>query len=242
MANKIFSILLLEIILGLITSGAIIPTQAEPEWTVRIDGAVSKPTTLNIAQIMEMPSKTVSAELYCYGNYVTSGNWTGVNLSFILEYVEADQNAMSLSFSATDNYNRQISISEATQDNVILAYELNGEPLSEILRLVLPGSNGEFWVAMINYITVSANSAPSTNSGSGVNLPTLTPRNPTPQPSPTITPTPTSAPADSPYPTPTTTPSPTTTPIPPLQTSPTLFYEAGIGTILILIIIGSLLN
>lgn len=236
--NKIFSILLLEIILGLITSGAIIPTQAEPEWIVRIDGAVSKPITLNIAQIMEMPSKTVYAELYCYGNYVTGGNWTGVNLSFILEYVEADQNAMSLSFSATDDYARQISISEATQDNVVLAYELNGELLSETLRLVLPGSNGDFWVAMINHITVSADSAPSTNSGSGVNLPTLTPGNQTPQPSPTISPTPTSAPSESPYPTPTATPSPTTIPTPSPKTSPTVLYEAGAGTVLILIIIG----
>jgi DMSO/TMAO reductase YedYZ molybdopterin-dependent catalytic subunit len=61
--NKIFLILLFEIILGLITSGTILPTQAKPEWTVKIDGAVSNPTTLNITQIMEMPSKTVYAEL-----------------------------------------------------------------------------------------------------------------------------------------------------------------------------------
>jgi len=236
--NKIFLILLLEIILGLITSGAIIPAQAEPEWTVRIDGAVSNPTTLNITQIMEMPSKTVYAQLYCYGNYVTSGYWTGVNLSFILEYVKANQNAMSLIFSATDGYTKQILISEATQDNVVLAYELDGNLLGETLRLVLPASNGEFWVAMINHIYVSVNSVPYPSSGSGVNLPTLNPSNPTPQPSPTITPPPTSAPADSPYPTPTTTPSPTTTPPPPPQTSPTLLYEAGAGTILILIIIG----
>ena len=238
MTNKIFLILLLGIILGLITSVAIIPAQAEPEWTVRIDGAVSNPTTFNITQIMEMPSKTVYAELYCYGNYVTSGYWTGVNLSFILEYVEANQNAMSLRFSATDGYARQILISEATQDNVVLAYELNGNLLSETLRLVLPDSNGEFWVAMINHISVSANSVPYPSSGSGLNLPTLNRGNPTPQPSPTITPTPTSAPADSPYSIPITTPSPTTTPPPSQQTSPTLLYEAGAGTILSLIIIG----
>jgi hypothetical protein len=119
---------------------------------------------------------------------------------------------------------------------VVLAYEFNGEPLSETIRLVLPDSNGDFWVAEINHITVSANSVVSTYSGSSVNLPTLDPGNLTPQPSPTITPSPSSAPAESPYPTPTTTPSPTTTPPP--QTSPTLLYEAGAGTILILMIIG----
>jgi hypothetical protein len=233
--KRISLILLLEITLGLITSGAVIPALAEPEWTVTIDGNVFNPTTLSITQLMAMPSKTVYAELYCYGAYVTAGNWTGVKLNVLLEYVEADPNAMSLGFSATDGYNREISITEATQDNVILAYEINGVPLSETLRLVLPGSNGEFWVAMINHVTVSTNSASYPLSGTGVNLPTL---NPTPQPSPTITPTPTPTPVDSPLPTPTTTPKPTITATPPPQASPILLYEAGAGTIVILLIIG----
>lgn len=235
MTKRIILILLLEITLGLITSGSIIPALAEPEWTVTIDGDVSNSTTLNITQLMAMPSKTVYAELYCYGAYVTAGNWTGVKLSLLLEYVEADSNAMSLGFSATDGYNREISITEATQENSVLAYEINGVPLSETLRLVLPGSNGEFWVAMINHITVSTNSAPYTYSGTGVNLPTL---NPTPPPSTTITPTPTPTPVDSPSPTPTITPTPTTTSTPSPQTSPILLYEAGAGTVLILVVIG----
>jgi DMSO/TMAO reductase YedYZ molybdopterin-dependent catalytic subunit len=142
---------------------------------------------------------------------VTAGNWTGVTLSLLLDSVELDQNAMSLGFSATDGYNRAISIAEATQENVIVAYEFNGSPLPETLRLVLPGANGEFWVAMINHIVVSTNSTPHTFSTSGVNLPTVIPQSPTPAPTPA--PTPLASPSPSP---------PLTSPITP---TPTPFQE-----------------
>jgi DMSO/TMAO reductase YedYZ molybdopterin-dependent catalytic subunit len=236
--KKIFSMSILGILLGLVTSGAIISVNGAPEWTLEIDGAVSNSTTLSITEVMAMPSSTVYAELYCYGAFVTGGNWTGVSLNSILEFVESDQNAMSLVFSAADGYNKAISITDLMREDVIFAYEFNGVPLPETLRLVLPGSNGEFWVAMIDHISVSTNSAPYTHSGSGVNLPTLIPQSPTPQPTPTATPTPTVAPTDSPSPAPTTTPQPTTTSTPPPQTSSIFFYEAGTGTILLLIIVG----
>ena len=205
MKKKIFAMLLLELVLGLVASVAIIPIKGEPEWTLKIDGAVSNPKTLNITQIMSMPNSTVYAELYCYGAFVTGGNWTGVNLRLLIDLVEADQNAMSIGFSATDGYNRVIPIAEATQENVIVSYEFNGSPLPETLRLVLPGANGEFWVAMINHIVVSTNSAPHIYSGSGVNLPALVPQSPTPAPALT----PLTSPSPNPFPTPHTTPTPT---------------------------------
>ena len=115
---------------------------------------------------------------------------------------------MSLGFSATDGYNKTISIAEATQENVIVAYEFNGSPLPETLRLVLPDANGEFWVAMINHIRISTNSASNNFSGSGVNLPTVIPQSP--KPSSTQSPTPLASP--SPNPSPTSPINPTSTP------------------------------
>jgi hypothetical protein len=206
--KKIFSMLLLETIAGLVASGAVIPVQGPLEWTVKINGAVSNPTTLNLTQVMVLPNSTVYAELFCYGAYVTGGNWTGVNLRYVLDLAQLEQNADSLIFSASDGYNKAISISEAMQENVIIAYEFNENPLSETLRLVIPGANGEFWVAMINHIEASTNSITSIYSGSHVSLPTVIPESPTPQPPLEATPTPT--PTFSPKPTST----PQQTPIP----------------------------
>lgn len=219
MKRQITSMLLLETTLGLIASGAIIPIQGATLWTVKIDGAVSNPTTLNITQIMAMPNNTIYAELFCYGAYITSGNWTGVTLSYMFEIVEPDQNAKSLCFSATDGYNKAISISEAIQEHVIIAYQFNAKPLPETLRLVIPNANGEFWVSMINHITVSTKPAEKIFSGSGVNPPTAIPQYQMPQPSLKVTPTPTPSfspkPTSSPKPTPT--PSQETTSLPEYQ-------------------------
>jgi DMSO/TMAO reductase YedYZ molybdopterin-dependent catalytic subunit len=46
-------------------------------------------------------------------------------------------------------------INMAMRQDIIVAYELNGSPLSETLRLVVPGANGNGWISMITSITMS---------------------------------------------------------------------------------------
>jgi len=46
-----------------------------------------------------------------------------------------------------------VDISTALCEDVIIAYELNGQSLPEILRLVLPYENGDKWIALITKIS-----------------------------------------------------------------------------------------
>lgn len=91
----------------------------------------------------------------------------------------------------------------------IIAYQKDGEPLSEGLRLVLPGYNGASWIAQIVSITMSSKEAvtPPAASGPGArgnlieniieNRQTLPTPTFTPQPKPNIsTPNPTAPPAN----------------------------------------------
>jgi DMSO/TMAO reductase YedYZ molybdopterin-dependent catalytic subunit len=157
---------------------------------------------------MAMPRSTVYGEIYCYGRFVTGGNWTGVSLRFLLESVAFDQNAGSVAFYAEDGYTIDISIQEAMRPDVIIAYELDGQPLSETLRLVLPGQNGNRWIAQINQITVSMAAASSQPSAASAELAPVGQQSPTPQPTPT--PTPQTTP--SPSPTPSSSPTPSVSP------------------------------
>jgi outer membrane biosynthesis protein TonB len=50
----------------------------------------------------------------------------------------------------------EIPLQVAIQPSVIIAYEVDGLPLSEMLRLVLPGENGNQWIALITSISMSA--------------------------------------------------------------------------------------
>ena len=237
MKKKIFLTLLLVITLGFIIFRAAFPVEGASEWTLTIDGAVSYPTVLTLNEFMAMPNSTVYAELYCYGAFVTGGNWTGISLSFLLETVELDQSAVSLGFYATDGYGKEIPLTDVLREDVIIAYELNGFPLSETLRLVLPGVNGEYWVAMIDHITVSTSSVSPIQSATstGPNLQPSWQQSQTPQPTSTPAPTPVPTPTPQPTPSPSATPSPS---LPPTDSDPEPFPLTWTVTAIAALVVG----
>jgi DMSO/TMAO reductase YedYZ molybdopterin-dependent catalytic subunit len=185
-----------------IISALIAPIEASSEWTLSVEGAVTNPFSLTMSELKAQPRTTIYGKIYCYGVFVIAGNWTGVNLRLLLEKAEVDQGAQSVDFYAVDGYSKDISLTDAVRDDVIIAYEMNGQPLNETLRLVVPGANGDRWVSMINKITVSTNLVSYTQSGP---LTDFSPRTfgltPAPLPSPLIQPSPTPPVSPSPQPT-----------------------------------------
>jgi DMSO/TMAO reductase YedYZ molybdopterin-dependent catalytic subunit len=134
------------------------PTEAgtaDSEWMLVVDGAVNQPLNLTLSDLAAMPRSTVYADLYCLESLVAAGNWTGVKLGYLLETAGLQNGAAGIGFFASDGYNTLLDISEAFSDYTIIAYELNGQPLYEHLRLVLPGKNGDQWIAWVTQITVS---------------------------------------------------------------------------------------
>ncbi len=166
-------------------------------WTLQVTGAVFNPLTLSLADLAAMPQTTVHADLICVGTLITSGNWGGVSLSYILQQAEVNE-AVSVVFQAADGYSNAISIGTAFQPDVIIATQKDGQPLTEVLRLVLPGTNGNLWVALITQIVLSATPVEP----QGMPLNKLLP-SPSPSPTPKQMPTP---PAPSPSASPTTQP------------------------------------
>lgn len=124
------------------------------EWRLLVNGSVYHTLNLTFNELVAMPNTTEYAELYCEDQFVASGKWTGVRLGFVLEKAGLYQQADTVKFYAQDGYSTRISITEANRGDVILAYEKDGEPLSEKLRLVVPGANGAIWISMIIEITV----------------------------------------------------------------------------------------
>ncbi len=173
-------------------------------------------TTYNFTyqQLAEMPKTIEFAALYCYGNILGSGEWGGVQLSYLLNQTNIDSDVHSILFIASDQYKVMIPIEVAQAPQTIIAYEIDGVPLTDGLRLILPGYNGASWISQIVSITMSyvevatpdsitldgsmARSVLSSITGQGaVPTPTYTP--PTATTKPTTTPnTPTATPTVSP--------------------------------------------
>jgi len=125
------------------------------ELRLVVDGSVKHPLNLTIDEIAAMPKTTVNARLYCVGTpdrLLDNGNWTGVRLAFLLENAGLSPDAIKVAFYAEDGYITDLTVTEAEQENIILAYEKDGKPLPENLRVVVPGKWGYKWISQVNHI------------------------------------------------------------------------------------------
>lgn len=149
-----------------------VPFVDERDWRLRVDGDVTTPLELAIADLRAMPAVTRSVTLECAGNgralleprpasvpwlleAVGTGRWTGALLSAVLDAAGLGADAVELVFTGADRgveagaeqpYQRSMTIADATTTEAVLAYELNGMPLplqhGFPLRLLVPGWYG----------------------------------------------------------------------------------------------------
>ncbi len=179
------------------------PTSLYPNWGLVIDGAVSHALSLSVNDLAAMPKTEVYGAIYCDNVLVTQGTWGGVQVSALLNQAGLLTGASNLEFQAYDGYTIKAAVSY--QQRLMIAYELDGQPLNETLRLVAPGYPGNYWISQITEIKVTS----SKNYDIGPWSPTPPPRTP----KPTMPPPPTKAPTPTPTQQPSPTPEPTETPV-----------------------------
>ena len=135
-----------------------------------VGGEVANPLNLSLEDIKAMPVTSEIVRLTCvaykYGSKTLTGvaNWTGVRLSHILSLAQINYYSVKdISFHTSDlspeGYSTSLSLEEVFWKDVILAYEMNGEPLPKNhgfpLRLVCPRFYGYKWIKWIAYINVT---------------------------------------------------------------------------------------
>lgn len=169
---------------GLLLFSSLTAVFADSQWTVTVGGAVNNALSLTLDDLAAMPKSTVYGELYCLGQFVDKGYWTGVRLGLLLEQAGYNQGTESVDFYAQDGYQTNLPIETAMRQDVIVAYEKDGQPLTETLRLVIPGAGGNLWIALITSISVSMSPSPPLPTDPEQTL------KPTPTPTPTQPPTP----------------------------------------------------
>jgi len=120
-----------------------------------VRGLVQNPLNLTMNEIQTMPKTTVNEKLICVdfpGKPIADGNWTGVKLAYLLQQAQVSETAIKIAFYADDGYTTDLTVQDATAENIIIAYELNGQPLAEGLRLVVPGRWGYKWISHLTTI------------------------------------------------------------------------------------------
>ncbi len=153
-------------------------------YRLSVSGMVETPLSLTLAQIQALPSRSLLSPMECAGNgrlfmepkpagtpwelgAISMAEWTGTPLRQVLAQAGVKDDAVDLLFTGADsgvveqkaiNYQRSLSVNQASNPDVMLVWAMNGEPLTANhgypLRLFVPGWYGMAAVKWLQSIEV----------------------------------------------------------------------------------------
>jgi DMSO/TMAO reductase YedYZ molybdopterin-dependent catalytic subunit len=164
---------------------AVIPRLDPQTWRVQVGGAsVQRPLAMSLRELRRaFPVVSLAAINQCSGNRrglfsprvpgVQWGNgamgnalWTGVRLRDVLRRAGVAFDALEVVFNGADsavlpstpNFVKSLPIERALDENTLIAFEMNGEPLPHWngapARLIVPGWTGTYWMKHLTDIRV----------------------------------------------------------------------------------------
>jgi DMSO/TMAO reductase YedYZ molybdopterin-dependent catalytic subunit len=149
-----------------------VPSITDDGWQLSIGGKVARPMALSIADLKQLPARTLRVTMECAGNgrgllrprypsmpwlheAVGTAEWTGTALRHVLERAQLKDDVLEVAFVGADrgfdrgvehNFGRSLSRELALSEHVLLAWAMNGHPLppqhGHPLRLIVPGWYG----------------------------------------------------------------------------------------------------
>ena len=134
-------------------------------WRLRLFGLVAEEATLDWDQLMSLPSVTIDAEFHCVTQWSRLQNtWEGVLFSELTRLVAPSPEAKYVMAHCYGGYTTNVSLDVLRDDDVLLAYRHDGEPLPPDhggpLRLVVPKRYGWKSAKWVNGLEFMAEDAP----------------------------------------------------------------------------------
>lgn len=152
-------------------------------WRLRVGGNTERELLLSMEDIKKLEKVVYTAVIQCSGNgrsffepRVPGGQWGngamgnctwgGVRLRDILNMTGIKQGSIEVAFDGLDSvvmpsvpdFIKSLPIDKALEEDIILAYEINGKPLPMLngfpLRLIVPGWYATYWVKSLTEIKV----------------------------------------------------------------------------------------
>ena len=113
------------------------PAQASAnfaDWRIEVRGLVDNPLSLSMENIRGLPQRTQITRHDCVEGWSAIGQWTGPQLSVILDAAGVQDTARFIVFRCADNLNgadyyESVDMLDAYHPQTIVAHMLNGEPL-----------------------------------------------------------------------------------------------------------------
>lgn len=128
-------------------------------YRLTVSGNVDNPLSLTFEEVKALPAVEEEILLVCPGYFTDEGVWTGVLVRDLLEKAGIREDAEMVIFSTPDDsYRTRFPVSVASGDEMLVAYEFDGDQFHPVhgfpLRLVAGGQDGSNWVKWLQKIVV----------------------------------------------------------------------------------------
>ena len=135
------------------------PTINLKTWTLTVSGEVHNSLKLTWQDLLKLPATQSTSDFHCVEGWsVRNCKWCGVKFTTLTQTVKPSENARHAFFKCRDGYTTSLTLEELLQDDVLLAYKLDGKPLEESLggplRLVVPQKyayKSAMWIEQITF-------------------------------------------------------------------------------------------
>jgi DMSO/TMAO reductase YedYZ molybdopterin-dependent catalytic subunit len=98
-------------------------------FKLRVTGLVKKPFEVDYAGLLKLPQVTKSADVHCVTGWsMLGGEYKGVQVAKLAEIAEIKSEARFVIFESAHGFTANAPLKEATADNALITYRLNGKP------------------------------------------------------------------------------------------------------------------
>ena len=110
-----------------------LPSRSRANYRLRVGGLVDHDLTLDFTELTAMAPTHVTRDFQCVTGWrVPDVAWTGVRLRDVLDRAGVRDEATAVRFVSFDGaYSESLSLEQARRDDVLVAYELEAEPISD---------------------------------------------------------------------------------------------------------------
>ena len=107
-------------------------SRTEEGYRLNVSGHVDAPSTLTMADLRAMPPTRMTKDFQCVTGWrVRDVKWVGVRLADLMDQAGVKEGAWGVRFHSFDGiYTETLTMEQAHRNDVIVAYELEGKPVS----------------------------------------------------------------------------------------------------------------
>ncbi|MDQ1516232.1 MAG: hypothetical protein QOE80_2062 [Actinomycetota bacterium] len=143
-----------------------LPNRAPAAWRLDVDGRVGAPYAIGYDELLALPAVELTKDFQCVTGWrVPRVRWKGVRLADLIDRAAPDGGVTAVGFESFDGaYTETLTLEQARRNDVIVAYELDGKPISSAhggpVRLYVAPMYGYKSLKWLQRITLVATAEP----------------------------------------------------------------------------------